>query len=271
MTAPVPSRIECPPVEVGILTWNVLADAYLQRDRYPDLSESLRNHETRGRAIAQIVAEASRDVIALQEAEPALAEELSDALGGNWTIRWCPRGRNRPDGCLTAVRRRWTIIDDVRMDYQVGSEPTGDVAHILTIENKGRSLTIANTHLPWVPPGTPRSQHRGARQARALANRLADMSSVVVVAGDVNDGPAGPVRQVLTAAGWSELVGHEPTALIRGEPRLLDLIAVRGAAGRAESRPVPMLLTGSSIPSWDCPSDHVPVTATVVLGREHLQ
>jgi endonuclease/exonuclease/phosphatase family metal-dependent hydrolase len=253
-------------MDVGVVSWNVLADVYLEHDRYPDMPAKLRRPEVRWPVVAAIVLAMARDIVALQEAEVALAGALGSALGAEWDIRWCPRGSSRVDGCLTAIHRRWTVVDEIRLPYRHGSQ-SGHVAHLLTIDRAGFRMTVANTHLKWSPPGATAEVHRGKQQMSELLGSLERSASAAVIAGDLNDEPGGPVRQMLLDAGWAELQGAESTALIRSEPLSIDVIAVRSLSGRTDSATIGRVeLTGSSVPSWTCPSDHIPVTATI-LGR----
>ena len=85
--------------------------------------------------------------------------------------------------------------------------------------------------------------------------------------GDCNDRPGGPVRAVLSEAGFVNIPGDIPTALIGEERAPLDLIAVRGVYGMH----IPTLYTVDGIPHVACPSDHIPVVVDVEIGQFELK
>lgn len=252
-----------------ILSWNVLADRYLDFESYVGLPDRLRRPTERWPAVAAVAADADRDVVALQEAEPALVDQLRNELGSDWDVRWCPKGQGRTDGCLTAVHRRWMVVDESRIQYPDGSPPSGHVAHLLTISRKDHRIVVANTHLRWAPPNLDPPKHQGLVQARALVKALDDGQPVVIV-GDLNDEPDGPIRRHLADSGFREVQGRAPTALIRAECKALDVIAVRAATGHADEGPITVPSDGAEIPSTACPSDHVPVLATLQLATGAL-
>ena len=74
----------------------------------------------------------------------------------------------------------------------------------------------------------------------------------MVVAGDMNDRPGGPVRQVFAAAGFVEVQGAWPSEVVAGVPVALAVIWLRAA--RHESTPwrwravAPLPELGCSVP-----------------------
>lgn len=70
------------------------------------------------------------------------------------------------------------------------------------------------------------------------------------------------MRELVEAAGFFNTCGSQPTALINQEPAALDLLAVRGV--RAEHLETGLRPEG--IPNIACPSDHIPVMASIEIS-----
>ena len=89
-----------------VVTWNVLADAYIHRDWYPRTTDAELEPSGRRARLLDAVDALGADVLCLQEVEPPLFAALerrlsSGGLGGHFA----QKGRGRPDGCATFVRR----------------------------------------------------------------------------------------------------------------------------------------------------------------------
>ena len=202
------------------------------------------------------------DVIAFQEAETALVDLVVQRMDTH-DVRWCPKGNNRPDGCMTAVRRTLTIAGEQRVAYRDGAEPSGHVAHVLDlVDPNGAWLRVINTHLRWAPPGTPLDVHVGVTQMHEALTHVDDGSAAVLV-GDLNDLEEGPTRVAMAERGLHEVQGAEATAYVEHLGRqALDVIAVTPAVRASGWIGVEV---ASPLPNAMCPSDHVPVLADVYL------
>lgn len=119
-------------------------------------------------------------------------------------------------------------------------------------------VLFANTHLRWTPPGDT-GEIRSA-QATELLHYIGPERPAVIFA-DTNDRPGGPVRQLLHESGFKNYSGDGPIALVDEEKACLDIIAVRGV----EAKTIATNFYPENIPSWDCPSDHIPVMTAVIL------
>jgi hypothetical protein len=187
------------------------------------------------------------DVVGLQEAELPLVEALDET--GTWQSHWSPKGRNKPDGCLTLVRNGIDFSDQETHHYDDGS---GHVVQTLRI---GQAI-FANTHIRWAPASDP--EHAGVAQTQELLDLLGPDTPAVVFT-DCNDRPGGPVRKLFEASGFVNLHDEEPTAFVNKEPVSLDLLAVRGL----HAEYIGTDFTAVEIPNRACPSDHIPKMAYV--------
>ena len=226
-------------------SYNVLADAYTGYGAYSHVDPELMLPGARTKGIVELIDELDVDVIGLQEAEEPLVRALDET--GMWQTFWTPKGRNKPDGCLTLVRPGIDVHGFVTHEY---GDDSGHIMQILTL---GR-IAFANTHIKWAPADSP--DHIGVGQTKELLDHL-DHNQQAVIFADCNDRPGGPVRQLVEQAGFTNAHDDEPTAIVNQELVALDLLAVRGMTARCSTKRYNL----ANIPNKDCPSDHIPLVA----------
>ncbi len=228
-------------------TFNVLADAYLGYGDYSHVNPDLLQPGARIDSIVQSIDGLNADIVGLQEADEQLVHALAET--GDWQTFWSPKERNKPDGCLTVVRPGLEVRDFETHAYQDGS------GHIMQVLRMGR-IAFANTHIKWAPLDAP--SHIGVGQTTELIDRIASDEAAVIFA-DSNDRPGGPVRQLIEAAGFNDMYGDMPTAIVNGEAVALDILAVRGIASTRVVKNYNVL----TIPNAMLPSDHIPLLANL--------
>lgn len=234
-------------------TFNVLADAYVERGNYSHVGPGLLLPHARTQEIVRLINSLQADIIGLQEVEVSLLHVLRRT--GNWQAFWSPKTHaNQPDGCLTLVQ---PDIEVHEFDTFPFSDGSGNTMQTLKIDG----ATFVNAHIKWAPEGS--SKHAGVLQTTELLARIKDEETVIIV-GDCNDKPGGPVRQLIEAAGFRNVCKeNEPTALVEQEPVALDLLAVRGLSAQCVAITRDYAIT--DIPNRQCPSDHIPIVAEIEL------
>lgn len=230
-------------------SFNVLADAYTGYGDYSHVNAELLQPNARTQDLVRLITDLQADVVGLQEVEEPLVQALDDTQ--KWQTFWTPKGRNKPDGCLTIVRRGLEVVEFNSRTY---SDSSGHVAQTLRIGQ----VVFANTHIKWAPAGS--KEHIGVGQTKELLKQVGADGQAVIFA-DCNDRPHGPVRRLIENAGFSNVCEDEPTAIVNQELIALDLLAVRGIEARCVTRKYDLV----SIPNRDCPSDHIPVIADLKL------
>lgn len=235
-------------------SFNVLADAWLDFGDYAHTDPYLLSLKARIPYLVSLISSLQADVVALQEVELALVEAL-DATG-EWKWYWAPNEGGAPDGCLTLVRQGKGIASG---DFStcVFSDGSNHIVQLVVIGG----VVFANTHIQYHNPvnGPP---HIGMVQTEELLGWLGPEEQPAVILVDSNDRPGGSVRALIEMAGFTNVCGDTPTALIVPERAAIDLIAVRGV--RAER--IETMLSVEGIPNAVCPSDHIPVMAYVEVG-----
>lgn len=233
-----------------VATYNVLADAYLNGyGDYSHVDPALLEPGARIDPTIRTIQRVDADIIGLQEVDERLAAKL-DAID-QWQTFWTPKGRNKPDGCLMVVKKDLPVESFRSLEY---SDRSGSVAQILQV---GR-VALANTHLKWAPADA--LNHIGVNQLRELLSFID--SSAVVLLGDCNDRPEGPVRREIYRAGFIDLAGTTLSALVNQTPVAIDMLAVRGMTGENVTKEYDL----SDIPNHNCPSDHIPIEAVLKIA-----
>ena len=226
-----------------VVSWNVLADAYVRASYYPWTPRTLLARGTRTEAIVAAIESMAADVVCLQEVEPAVVSALS-----GWRIHYAKKP-GKPEGCAILAR------DALRADTL--ELPDAQVAVLARTELAG----IATTHLRWDPPGTPRASRQAIREAEALLAAL-DPAIPWIVCGDLNVEPDDDVCALFAAAGFRDACAElaVPTANPNGRAKRIDHIFVRGPL-EATPASVPEVADDTPLPSSAMPSDHVPIAA----------
>ncbi|MFD8147927.1 poly(A) polymerase [Streptomyces sp. NPDC059708] len=255
-----------PPARVRLLTWNTLWDRY----DAPRIATARR----RPLLLAELAA-ADADVIALQEAEPAL---LALLLAQPWvregyTLGTDPDGSDVADTGLLVLSRL-----PVREAGVHALGPHKAVAAV-TVDTAGGPLVVAATHL-----SSDHSENgAGRREAELarLAEGLGGLDAGLVLLGDFNDGrsgAAGPAAALGLRDAWHEVhgpgddtptfdPGANPLAAVgslTGRPGRIDRILLSSGAG-ARARAA-ALRGDSPAPDGLFASDHFAVEATVEYG-----
>ena len=162
---------------IRVVSWNVLADAYVRREYYPHTSPALLDSTTRRRAVAgRLAGYAAADVICLQEADQALFALAADTLGG-FTARLLTKPA-RGEGCALFVSR--ALAPEPAFEELVFTDGSGHVA----LAFRNARMTVVCTHLKWEPEGVAIEAHRGRAQLAEILDRWP--SGPRIVSGDFN-------------------------------------------------------------------------------------
>lgn len=205
-----------PSAALTVLTWNTLWDRY----------DSDRIDTARRRPLLlDALRAADADVIALQEAEPALLDLL---LGCAWVrdgyvLATEPSGHDVPDHGLLLLSRL-----PVREAGLHAFGPHKAVAAAV-VEGAEGPVTVAVTHLS--SDHSPGGATRRDTELAELATGLASVEGELLLVGDFNDGGDRPRTRLAMTDAWSEVHGpadRTPTF----DPSVNPLAAVSSLSGR---------------------------------------
>ncbi|MET7647268.1 poly(A) polymerase [Streptomyces sp. NPDC005426] len=213
---PAPAGPPAPSAPLTVLTWNTLWDRY----------DSDRIDTARRRPLLlDALRAADADVIALQEAEPAL---LALLLGRDWVrdgyvLATDPAGRDVADCGLLLLSR--LPVSEAGL-YVLG--PHKAVAAVV-VETAEGPVTVAATHLS--SDHSPAGAARRDRELADLATGLAGIEGELLLVGDFNDGGDLPQTRLAMADAWTLVHGpadRTPTF----DPSVNPLAAVSSLSGR---------------------------------------
>lgn len=241
-------------MRLAVVSWNILADAYIRRSYYPRSAPAALAAAPRRALLVRRIGELTTDadVLCLQEVERPAFVAIEAALGDAFTGRWMRKGAGKPDGCATFVRRAHAIDAVEELRYSDRSE------HVALIVRVG-GVRIANTHIKWDQPDTAAADRYALRQTAEL---LAALREPAIACGDFNVIDSDEVVTRILAAGYRDAhaTGGAPTCVTNGRARRIDyLFATAGLT--ATPMAVTPLVDELAVPSETEPSDHVPVGA----------
>jgi mRNA deadenylase 3'-5' endonuclease subunit Ccr4 len=256
-----------------IATWNVLANDYIRPEWYPGVGPEFLDPARRVAAVAARAAALDADVLCLQEVERDVFAALDRQLGPwGYEGRYEKKGKGRPDGCASFFRRGlFALRGTQRLEYRdrgAAPEDSGHIALLLALEYQGHLLGVANTHVRWDRPGTPREAQVGFRQVSELleaCERFLPRCAGWVVCGDFNRTPGDDAVAAMRQAGFAfahQGRPHAKSAVANGRAKLIDYVF---HSPPLRSRPVdpPAINDDTLLPSADQPSDHIALLAEV--------
>jgi mRNA deadenylase 3'-5' endonuclease subunit Ccr4 len=238
-----------------VVSWNVLADAYIRREYYPHSDPSVFDRAGRQRAVAdRLVSFAKVDILCLQEVDTALftlaEERLTEAKGRLF------RKPGKGEGCAIFVRQALTI--DPEWKELVFSDRSGHIALGVTFAG----LTAVSTHLKWEPPGTSKDTHRGRGQLAEILDTWP--KGTHVICGDFNASPGSEVLSLAEERGLKDAYATLPDAYTcnaNGKKKRIDFI-LHSPDYTATPSPLSKVVDDDTpLPSEDEPSDHIAIEA----------
>jgi len=240
---------------IRVVSWNVLADAYLKDEYFPHTPPDVLERGPRRKAVADRVEkiQASKvDVLCLQEVDVALFAVLDERLRSEATGRHYKK-RGKGEGLAIFVRHALTT--EPKWKEHAFTDMSGHVALGVTIAD----LTVVTTHLKWEPDGTLADAHRGRAQLAELIDTWP--SGTRVVCGDLNALPGSDVLALAKERGLRDAyasLDDACTCNANGKRKRIDFV-LHTADFAATPAPLPAVADDTPLPSETEPSDHLPI------------
>lgn len=236
-----------------VVSWNVLAAAYVRPEWYPYTPAGLLDPRAReARVVEAVVGHSAADALCLQEIEPSTFGSLVsrlDAFEGHLVQK-----RGKPDGCAIFVRRSLGTPEFRQLVYGDG---TGHVAAAAVVGGIG----IATTHLKWQAADVPVDVRLGRAELTELLDAWVVGDEPWVVCGDLNADASSPVLEVAFARGLRDGYASLPEAWTcnsnEHKKRIDFILHTRGFD--ATPKVLPPITDVTPLPSATEPSDHLAI------------
>lgn len=256
------------PLAITVASYNVLADAYVRPEYYPNCRPDVFPARQRYPRLAERIAGLDADVVCLQEVDWAMFRILYERLASEgYRGYWAQKGCEKPDGCAVFARSALVVGEPEVLRYNDGHGKrgsSGHVAQIAEIACGDRHVAVVNTHLKWFAPDAATNDQLGLIQARELLAHLS-VALPVIVCGDFNAETGSHVLAAFRAAGFED--AHDVTSATAnpsGRAKKIDYLMHTGAL-TARPKKTPHVGNTTPLPSATEPSDHVPLVATFTL------
>ena len=252
----------------SVVSYNILADAYINPAWYPSIAPSLLSARRRLPALSQRLQAMQVPILCLQEVEPkALACLENDFRRLSYRFHYLQK-RGKPDGCATLIDDKAFAVQSAHeIHFEDGRDDQPDSDHLalaLILETVSGILGIVNTHLKWDPPDTPLTRQWGYRQAAELVTRLEPIAcDTWILCGDLNAEPGSPVLKVFHRAGLRDAYAAYPNMYTCNPNRRAKRIDYLLHTPDLKSQPaeLPEITDQTLLPSPREPSDHLPIMA----------
>ena len=248
----------------SVVTWNILADAYIKTGRYDHVPPWALEPPRRRALLLQQIRELDCDLYCLQEVEPGAFSDIEAELSASHDGLY-EQKRGKPDGSAIFFRRSALSLERHTSLHFRATEPGYDhLALVAFLRAKGgQRLALVSTHLRF--SSEPRERHLGAAQMSEileLRRRELPQWPCWLVCGDMNSTSDGPPIALAREAGLDlSCRSQRPwdTVNINGRRRKLDYLLMTPGALSPAPRPLPALQRDTPMPSGLYPSDHLPL------------
>jgi len=246
-----------------VVSWNVLADAYIQPQYFPFSDVRHLDPAWRRSALLDRFVTADADVLCLQEIEPALFEAAKERLTTHEGRYLAKIGR--PDGVAIFVKADRRPSDWREIIYRDG---TGHGAlSVRAVVPHGVKIGIATTHLKWQKPEVPAAERLSIGQLSELLDAFVRDGEAWIVTGDLNADATSVTLKVAFARGFVDPYAATPNAYTsnaNAKAKRIDFL-LHTEQLRARTTLPPTIDDRTPLPSEREPSDHLAIAADFFL------
>jgi mRNA deadenylase 3'-5' endonuclease subunit Ccr4 len=239
---------------IRVVSWNVLADAYLKDEYFPHTPPEVLERAVRRKAVADRLEKLSTaEVLCLQEVDGTLYSTLSERLKDVTGHHFKKRGKG--EGCAIFVRN--ALTSEPKFKEHAFSDLSGHVALGVSFAD----VTIITTHLKWAPEGTAADAHPGRSQLKEILEIWP--TGIRIVCGDFNASPDSDVLELSREKGLKDAYSTQEggwTCNANSKRKRIDYI-LHTAEFSSTPSALPILQDDTPLPSESEPSDHLPIEA----------
>lgn len=168
--------------DLSVMSWNILAPCWVEKEWYPSVYELAADHETRIKTVAENILSCNCDVIMIQEAQEDMISLFHEYLGEKYVSEFAPNNpspSSYPNGLLTLIHKDWKYAKEAKIINGILDFEQGDAIQIIYIPSK--HIHLVNLHLDYSNP-LPQ-----AKMVKSKCNELLGTSKCMsIMAGDLN-------------------------------------------------------------------------------------
>jgi protein angel len=256
---------------IQVVTYNILANSYLNLEWYRHCDREALNWEKRKALLCQQVKNFDAQIICLQEVEQDAFDQLEQELASRgYQGIYAKKGNDKPDGCATFIKTAAVQLKKSAVIYYQdkakGTLHSGHLALVVYLEVAGGSIGIINTHLKWDRKDRAKARHIGYQQLQELLAKVeADRAtSAWVICGDFNAQPDSAIIKEIRQRGWHDAYyGQEQNSCNpNGKAKRLDYIFHSHNLTALPTK-LKRIFNRTPLPSLTEPSDHLALAATL--------
>jgi mRNA deadenylase 3'-5' endonuclease subunit Ccr4 len=104
-------------VDLSLMSWNILAPCWVEKDWYPSLYKLAADYQIRINKILSEISLHNCNIVSIQEAQEDIIDLLKQKLGENCLFEFASRDPAEsaiPNGVLTLIHKDWKYSNEIR-------------------------------------------------------------------------------------------------------------------------------------------------------------
>ncbi|CAF1046284.1 unnamed protein product [Adineta steineri] len=168
--------------DLSLISWNILAPCWVNKDWYPSLYELAIDSKTRSNIILSKISSMNCDIIIIQEAQQDFICLCKEKFHNNYIYEFAPNNPTMSsisNGLLTLINKNWKYAKEINIINEILDNERGEAIQIISIHSK--NIHLINLHLDYI---------HSISQANKIKEKCKQFlnisSSISIIGGDLN-------------------------------------------------------------------------------------
>lgn len=138
-------------IDFSLMSWNILAPCWVQKDWYPSVYHLASDHEKRLNLIFDNIIALNCDLIFLQETQADLLSLFQEKFGEKYLFEYAPNNptsASLSNGLLVLIKTDWIYTKEMKIFNGILDPIKGEAIQFLHIPSK--NLFFINVHLDYL-------------------------------------------------------------------------------------------------------------------------
>ena len=139
--------------DLSLMSWNILAPCWVEKQWYPSLYELADDYQTRINIIIEKIILLNCDIVFIQEAQENLIDLFKEKLNENYLFEFAsnnPFHSTFSNGLLTLIKKNWIYSKETKIINGILDQEKGDAIQIIHIPSI--NIYLLNLHLDYIDP-----------------------------------------------------------------------------------------------------------------------